>query len=137
MFSIGLTLLSTVILEDLSNLYNIKSYTFDSNHLRSSLNSFNSSPAFSDILKGTVNNLLEFNIEKRLTPAELWTWISQYENHILSRENFVITQAPEKLHQQVNEIRQSFGNQSVYMPPPVSHIPQVHHSIHREVSPSR
>ena len=72
-------------MEDLHKLYDIKKFSLDINQLQNNLAALNSSPAFSDILKGTINNLVELNPEQRLTPAELWTWISQYENQFLAR----------------------------------------------------
>lgn len=50
-------------------------------------------------------NLLEANPEKRVTPLELWDFLNPHNNKIKNKEDFVIENAPLKLHNEVLELR--------------------------------
>ena len=106
-FSIGLTVLSAALLEDFSNLYDIKKYSFDHNQLRKKIDDFRVSNKYSDILKGVVTNLCEVTPEKRCTPEEMWAFLQPHGEKVRAKEDFVVENAPDKLHQQVAELREA------------------------------
>lgn len=91
----GLTLLSTINLTDLSNLYDLKGYRFDSQSLQQNLEEFWTNRAYSDIFKATVTNMCSVNDSNRIRQIELWDWIIPHEESIRARQNFVFPSAPD------------------------------------------
>ena len=71
------------------------------------LDAFKVSNKYSDIFKGIVCNMVELNPEKRISPQELWGFLQPHSNKIMEREDFVIENAPNKLHSQVSELREA------------------------------
>jgi hypothetical protein len=98
MFSIGLTILSAATLEDYSYLYDPKNNHFDKANLNSKLDKFKIFSLYSDILKGTILNLCELAVEKRLSPQELWDFLYPHAEAIKKRESFMVDNAPIKVH---------------------------------------
>lgn len=54
----GLTLLSSIALEDFSGLYDFKNFRFNRKQLDEKLNDLKVNRAYSDIFKATVSNML-------------------------------------------------------------------------------
>lgn len=67
MFSIGLTVLSAGVLEDFSNLYDIKLHTFNEDKLQRKLDEWRINEKYSEVLKSTVDNLCEIDPAKRFS----------------------------------------------------------------------
>ena len=44
-----------------------------------------------------------------MTLMELWTMLAKHQEHILNKTNFVIDNAPAKLHQEIGRLRASLG----------------------------
>lgn len=106
-FSIGETVLSAALLEDFTPYYDLKKYAFDFPRFNAKLDEFKVSNKYSDVFKGIVSNLVEVNPDKRLTPQELWGFLQPHGNKIMEKEDFVIENAPNKLHTQVGELREA------------------------------
>lgn len=84
-YSMGLTLLSAICLEDFTPLYDCKSYKCNYKYLEEKINHFQQNRAYSDIFKATVCNMLSFDENNRISHQELWDWIKPYEKNILAR----------------------------------------------------
>ncbi len=97
LFSIGLTVIAAGILENPSSIYDFKTFTFDTAHATELINKWKTSKNYSEIFKGIVSNLVQFNPDERLSFAEFWTWISKYEVNIKSKEKFLITSVPTRI----------------------------------------
>lgn len=107
MFSIGLTVLSAAMLEDFEHLYDIKNYNFNQQQLNRKLDEFKVSGKYSDILKGAIANICEVNPDRRVSAEELWAFLQPHGHKIRGKEDFVVENAPGKLHQQVGELREA------------------------------
>jgi hypothetical protein len=107
-----LTLLSAATLDDFLPAYNMETFQFNTDGITEKINEFKLSKTYSDIFKGLVCNLCEFDENKRITAEQLWNWIGPHEQKIRDRENFYIPSAPNKIHQAVQEVRQTI--QQVY-----------------------
>lgn len=83
-FSIGQTLLSVAILEDLTGLADIKLHNFNEGKLQKSLDQLRVSP-YSEILKSTIDNMCELNPNERITSSELWSLLEPHEEKIKAR----------------------------------------------------
>ena len=53
---------------------------------------------YSDILKSLVINLCSLHPESRIMQEELWDLLKPHEEEIKNRKNFVIANAPAKIH---------------------------------------
>lgn len=106
-FSMGLTVLSAAQLEDFLPYYDLKKHNFDFPRFNGRLDEFKVSNKYSDIFKGIVSNMLEVVPEKRITPQELWGFLQPHGEKIFERQDFVIENAPNKLHAQVGELREA------------------------------
>lgn len=67
-FSIGLTLLDAVCLEDCSKLYNFKNCTFDTSKLQTLIVKLNAQSFYSAFLKEIIMELLEMDPNIRKSP---------------------------------------------------------------------
>lgn len=107
MFSVGATVLSAGILDDLSGVYGSHGTKFNSEAFEQRIGAWRSSPRYSELFKSIVLNLLEENARKRLTSWEMWIWIEKYAKIIEAKEQFMIAKAPEKIEKQVDLLRSS------------------------------
>jgi len=78
-FSIGLTLLNVATLTDFLSVYNLSHFTINLGRINEKLNEFKLSRAYSDILKGVVCNLCEFDPNQRVLSEELYNWLYPFE----------------------------------------------------------
>jgi hypothetical protein len=86
--------------------YNLKDNTFNSSVYDSRIKDWILTRGFSEVLKATVLNLISLKPTQRLTAHELWGFLSKHERKIESRENFLIDNAPSKIHNEVENLRQ-------------------------------
>ena len=98
-YSMGLTILSAICLEDFCPIYDMKNYKCNYKHLEERINNFHQNRAYSEIFKATVCNMLSMDENNRISDSELWEWIRPYEKYILARENFIFESAPQKIDQ--------------------------------------
>lgn len=71
--------------------------------------------SYSEVLRGTVEALCQLNIDRRMTCGELNGLLEKHQESIERRVNFLIDNAPDKLHQQIMQTRQILG---LVMPAP-------------------
>lgn len=102
--------MSAATLEDFTSAYDLKKFELNFHKITDKLNEFKLNRAYSDIFKGVVCNLCEFDDKKRVNSKELWNWILPHEQKIKARENFFFPTAPEKIHQEVAGVRQFVGH---------------------------
>lgn len=105
MFSVGLTVISVGNLTDYSSLYDLQRRTFDEDSFLEALAAWSSNPAYSEVLRGIAVNLCSHDPTRRMTAGELWGVLSKHEESIAKKVNFVIDNAPPKLHEGVREVR--------------------------------
>ena len=78
---------------------------------------------FSEVLRGTVSLLCNLNPERRLTVTELNDLLLKHHDSIEQKVNFVIDNAPQKLHEEIMGNRQIVGQvQKSYQRPPESQV---------------
>lgn len=87
--------------------------------------------SYSEIFRGTIANLCSLNPERRVRFDEVLNWVDAYKDPILNKENFHIKDAPQKLHQEVNELR-SRGYGLAKIQPPYQ-PPQVYSQINPQI----
>jgi hypothetical protein len=69
------------------------------------------------VLRGTVLSLLQVDVGKRLTTSELSTLLGKHAEAISQKVNFVIDNAPAKLHEEIMASRHIVSQlQSNYVP---------------------
>lgn len=81
-FSIGLTLLDAITLEDSSKLYNFKNCTFDVNKLQGLLAKLHANEQYSHFLKEIVTDLLNLDPQQRKSAEQTYLRILPYEYNI-------------------------------------------------------
>lgn len=104
-FSIGFTVLSAAVQENFEELYNTKNYKFNFEKADQHLHQWRNNTDYSEIFTAFISNMCSYSPERRLTEKELWGWISQYENEIKHKEDFVIQTAPQKIEREIDELR--------------------------------
>lgn len=65
---------------------------------------------YSDIFKATLCSLVEVDKQHRITEESLFPWIERYREEILARKDFVITDPPQHIINQVQIIRKFYEN---------------------------
>lgn len=81
-FSIGMTMLSAAITEDLENLYDMKSYSLNQEMLKIKLDEMKMKSNYSEVLKSTISNLCKVKVEERMVPEEIWDIVEKHEEKI-------------------------------------------------------
>ena len=81
-FSMGLTMLSAAVTEDLESLYDMKSYSINEEMLKRKLDEMKTKPAYSEVLKSTISNLCKLKVEERMVPEEVWSIVENHEEKI-------------------------------------------------------
>lgn len=108
-FSIGLTILSAGNLADYEGLYNFQTNEIDPSRLSEGLKAWALNSAYSEVLRGTVLLLLNVQPERRLSCSELAELLAKHGEPILKRENFVVDNAPGKLHEEIQHLRSTIA----------------------------
>ena len=108
-FSIGATVLSAGILDNLSSLYDYPNNSFNSHNLSAKTVQWLEHPYYSEIFKSVVLNLVNPDAEKRISIEELWDFLSKYQTSILSKEQFLVMHPPESLLAGVSILRSKVG----------------------------
>jgi hypothetical protein len=103
-FSTGLTILSAGNLADYEVLYNLQTHEIEAGKLSEGLKTWALNSAYSVVLRGTVLLLLNVHPEKRLSCSELSELLAKHAEPILKNENFVIDNAPGKLHEEIQHL---------------------------------
>ncbi len=92
-----MTIIAAGILENPSKIYDFKTFAFDKGYASDIINKWKNAKHYSEVFRGLVANLVQFNPENRLNLAELSGWINKYELNIKSKEKFLITSVPAKI----------------------------------------
>jgi hypothetical protein len=109
-FSIGLTILSAANLTDYKSLYNTTARKFDLGNFYRIVDEWRVNDYYSDIFKATLCSLIEADQHQRITDDVIFNWIGKYRAEILSRKDFVITDPPQVVINQVQTIRKLYEN---------------------------
>ncbi len=104
-FSIGLSILSAGNLAKYDSLYDLTANELSFNGLNEALSLFAHNNTYSEVLRGVVLLLLSLNPEKRLNCNELDELLNKHAEHIIKKENFVVDNAPAKLHEEIINLR--------------------------------
>lgn len=120
-FSIGLSVLSAGTLSDFEDLYDLNSNSFNFARFNEALHFWRSNNSYSEVLRGTVSCLCQPDVGKRLTTSELLSLLEKHHQSIEQKVNFLVDNAPAKLHQEIMNSRQLL--MSSHQQPPV----QVYH----------
>jgi hypothetical protein len=104
-FSIGLSILSAGNLAKYDNLYDLTANEIKLNGLNEALSQWAHNTAYSEVLRGVVLLLLSLNPETRLDCNELDELLNKHAGHIVKKENFVVDNAPPKLHEEIVNLR--------------------------------
>lgn len=98
-FSAGLTVLSAANLTDYQGLYDLKNFDFNSKAFNDEVLAWRTNNSFSEVLRGTVLALLQLDVSRRLTTNQLAELLNKHGENIEKKVNFVIDNAPVKLHE--------------------------------------
>lgn len=71
---------------------------------------------YSEVLKGTISNLCSLDPSQRMTLKELWSLLIDHKECIISKTNFVIRNAPHKLHNQIQKLRAIMAEKTAQYP---------------------
>lgn len=100
-FSIGLTLLDSVILSDSSDLYNYNNNRFDYQKLEQKIQQLFSLRYLDNNLKHLIAGLCHTEPKIRLTCKMLYEWLYQYREPIVNIESFQFKEVPPFLFDEV------------------------------------
>ena len=95
----GLTALSAGNLTDYENLYDMKNHYFDKNRFEEDLLNWKRNGNYSEVLRGTVSLLCSLYPSTRMTVPELNDLLLKHHESIEDKNNFVVDNAPSKLHE--------------------------------------
>jgi hypothetical protein len=109
-FSIGLTALSVGNMQCHEDLYDLKNNTFNVDRFNTALGGWRLDKGFSEVLRGTVSLLCCLDPNRRLTVTELNDLLLKHHESIEQKVNFVIDNAPPKLHEEIMRNRQILGS---------------------------
>ena len=75
---------------------------------------------YSEVLRGSILSLLTLDVSKRMTCGNLRVMLEKHANSVVAKENFVVDNAPPRLHEEIQNLRQQLGgpqilNQSAMM----------------------
>lgn len=101
-FAIGMTLLSTALLQLNQDLYHIREREFDVDLFQQRLILFQQDTAYSQIFKAIVCNLLEIDPAKRLSLHELRQLLLKHKEAVIARKPLLIDNVPRKLQKSIN-----------------------------------
>lgn len=101
MFSIGMTILNAAMLNDFTEIYDVKKFKFKFDEASEDLQQWRDNTVYSEIFTAFISNLCSFEPEKRLTEKELWSWINKHEEEIKNKEDFFIDHAPLKIEKEI------------------------------------
>jgi serine/threonine protein kinase len=104
-FSIGATVISAGLLDDLRCAYKYKDKKFVSEEFNVIKDKWASDEKYSEIFKSIVLNLVNEDPSKRITIEDLFKFVSKYESSIKNKEQFIITHPPENLESHVSLVR--------------------------------
>ncbi len=104
-FSIGATVISAGLLDDLRGAYKYKDKKFLSEEFNAIKDKWASDEKYSEIFKSIVLNLVNEDPAKRITIEDLFKFVSKYESSIKNKEQFIITHPPENLESNVSLVR--------------------------------
>jgi hypothetical protein len=94
----GLSVLAAANLADYETLYDLKNYQLNLQVFNSEIQSWRTNNGYSEVLRGTVLSLLQLDVSRRLTTNELSQLLNKHAENIEKKVNFVIDNAPQKLH---------------------------------------
>lgn len=101
-----MTVLSAANLADYEDLYDLKNYELNGAKFNAALMDWRQNNLYSEVLRGTVLSLLQTDVGRRLTTSELSTLLGKHAEAINQKVNFVIDNAPSKLHEEIMASRQ-------------------------------
>lgn len=104
-FSIGLSVLSAGNLAKYDHLYDLSTNELRLSALDEALSLWAHNAAYSEVLRGVVLLLLALSPEARLRCSELEELLRKHAEHVVKKENFVVDNAPPKLHDQILSLR--------------------------------
>lgn len=117
-FSMGLTALSVGNLICYDDLYDLKNNNFDVMRFNEAIGLWRANSGYSEVLRGTVSLLCNINPERRMSVTELNDLLLKHHDQIEQKVNFVVDNAPQKLHEQIMSARQSMApTRSTYQRP--------------------
>lgn len=104
-FSIGATVISAGLLDDLRTAYKYKNKKFVSEEFNVIKDKWASDEIYSEIFKSIVLNLVNEDPAKRITAEDMFKFVSKYESSIKAKEQFIINHPPENLESNVSLVR--------------------------------
>lgn len=87
-FSIGMTILSAGLLDNLEDLYNFRQPKFNEDVLKDKIKTWRQDPKFSGFFKLIVEKLLSVDPVERFSPGEMRAYLSPYEDLIKSLQTY-------------------------------------------------
>lgn len=118
-----MTILSTANLIDYKLLYNTTARKFNIEQFLAIVNEWRLNDYYSDIFKATLCSLIEVDRANRIHEDVLFTWIEKYREEILARKDFIITDPPQLIINQVQLIRKLYENVSSTYSVPSQQVP--------------
>jgi hypothetical protein len=77
-FSIGFTILSSALLIDHSDVYDIQNQKFNYYEAERKINAFKANKSYSELLRIVISGFCIFNPSKRIAWNDVWSWIRKY-----------------------------------------------------------
>lgn len=87
-FSIGMTILSAGLLDNLEGIYNFKQAKFDAVKFEAVLHQWKQHSKYSGFFKMLVERLVALDPSERLSPGEMRAYLAPYEDSIRTLENY-------------------------------------------------
>lgn len=88
------------------DLYDLKHHNFETSKFNDALTQWRMNGSFSEVLRGTVSLMCCSDPERRLTVTELNDLLLRHHESIDQKVNFVVDNAPAKLHEEIMRSRQ-------------------------------